>query len=127
MKRRTTITLTILGILAMAGIFYAANPTPFTTVPGPTGVAASTTQLLVSEYTTQNIDTIDCAGIVSVLATLPGIGNFGERYMTIAPSQAASATPAPFTPGTWRSQPWPRFSWRNWACGSLCLARWSAP
>ena len=91
MKRRTTITLTILGILALTGIFYAANPTPFTTVAGPTGVAASTTQLLVSEYTTQNIDTIDCAGNLSILATLPGIGNFGERYMTIAPSQAVNA------------------------------------
>src|SRR6266481_9727009 len=91
MKRRPTIAQTSLGILAMAGIFYAANPPPVTTVPGATGVAASTTQLIVSEYTTQNIDTVDCAGNVSVLATLPGIGNFGERYMTIAPTQAVTA------------------------------------
>ena len=30
MKRRTKITLTIVGLLALTGIFCAANPTPFT-------------------------------------------------------------------------------------------------
>src|SRR6266404_4168471 len=35
MKRKTTITLTIAGLLAMAGMFYAANPRPFAAVPAP--------------------------------------------------------------------------------------------
>src|SRR6266487_653813 len=30
MKKRTKITLTIVGLLALTGIFCAANPTPFT-------------------------------------------------------------------------------------------------
>ena len=45
---RTKITLTIAGLLGVTGIFYAANPRPFVTVPGPIGVAASKSDLLVT-------------------------------------------------------------------------------
>ena len=117
---RTKIALTIVGLLALTGIFYAANPsrfatvntpqsplrhppnhpaanpTPFATVNIPIGVAASKTDLIVSEYTTQNIDTIDCLGNVSFLAAIPGVANGGkEKYLTIAPAQSANAG---FTP-----------------------------
>src|SRR5262249_47212758 len=120
MKRRTTIALTIVGLVAVAGIFYAANPRPVVTVStpqsrlphppnhpdanpqpfanlspnAPIGVAASKTEVFATEYCTQNIDTIDCFGNVRKLGTIPGTG-CGEKYMTIAPSQAAMAG---FTP-----------------------------
>ena len=101
MKKRTKITLrtkiylTIVALLALTGVFYAANPTFFTSVPFPTGVAASRTNLLVSEYCTDNIDTVACDGTVSLFATIPGFGSCREKYMAIAPSQSAAAG---FTP-----------------------------
>ena len=114
----TKIIVTTAGLLAMAGIFYAANPRPFVTVntpqsrlphppnhpeanpqpfavvPAPIGVAASTTDVFATEYCSQNIDTIDCLGNVLKLATIPGSG-CSEKYMTIAPAQSANAG---FTP-----------------------------
>jgi len=101
MKKRTKITLrtkiylTIVALLALTGVFYAANPTFFTNVPFATGVAASQTELLVSEYCTENIDTVACDGTVSLFATIPGFGSCREKYMAIAPSQSAAAG---FTP-----------------------------
>ena len=93
---RTKITLTTAALFAMAGIFYAASPTQFGSANGVIGVAASKSDLIVTEYSTQNLDTIDCAGKVSLLATIPGpLGQSLERYVTIAPSQAANAG---FTP-----------------------------
>src|SRR5436190_3515124 len=93
---RTKIMLTIVGLLALTGIFYAANPTPFATVPEPIGVAASTTDLFVTEYETQNIDTIDCLGNVSVLTMIPVVVTPGhENYIAIAPTQSMAAG---FTP-----------------------------
>src|SRR5215469_18052659 len=92
----TKITLTIAGLLSLAGIFYAANPTPFATVNTPIGVAASTTDLIVTEYCGHNVDTIDCQGNVTLLATLPGLSDCREEYVTIAPSQSANTG---FTPG----------------------------
>ena len=93
---RTKIYLTIAGLLALTGILYAANPTPFSSsVPFPTGVAAASDLLLVSEFCSENIDTIDCNGNASVFATLPGFGSCREKYMTIAPDQSAAAG---FTP-----------------------------
>ena len=126
MKRKTTITLTIVGLLALTGIFYAGNPNPFATVNtpksplphppnqpaanatpfatvldpsgnGPVGVAASKTDLLVTEWCSgnlgsANVDTIDCFGNVSVLATIPGPPSTClEKYMAIAPMQAVNA------------------------------------
>ena len=101
MKKRTKITLrtkiylTIVALLALTGVFYAANPTFFTNVPFATGVAASQTELLVSEYCTENIDTVACDGTVSLFAQTPGFGSCREKYLTIAPSQSAAAG---FTP-----------------------------
>src|SRR6266404_1421964 len=96
MKRRTTITLAIAGLLALTGIFYAASPTQFGSATGVIGVASAPADLLVTEYSTQNLDTIDCAGKTALLATIPGpAGANVERYLTIAPSQSANAG---FTP-----------------------------
>src|SRR6266702_3065580 len=97
MKRKTTITLTIAGLLALTGIFYAANPRPIAIVNngGPIGVAASKTDVIASQYCSQKIDKIDCFGNVTVLATIPGGGTCSEKYMTIAPAQSANAG---FTP-----------------------------
>ena len=73
MKKRTKITLrtkiylTIVALLALTGVFYASNPSPFSgQVPFPTGVAASPDLLLVSEYCSENIDKIDCNGNASL-------------------------------------------------------------
>ncbi|MFL6501812.1 MAG: hypothetical protein ACJ8LL_13970 [Candidatus Udaeobacter sp.] len=92
----TKIYLTIAALLALTGILYAANPTPFSSqVPFPTGVAAAPDFLLVSEYCSENIDKIDCNGNATVFATLPGFGSCREKYIAIAPSQSAAAG---FTP-----------------------------
>jgi hypothetical protein len=93
---RTKIYLTIVALLALTGVLYAANPTPFVfTIPFPTGVAASPDLLLVSEYCSENIDQVDCNGNATLFATLPGFGSGREKYMTIAPSMSANAG---FTP-----------------------------
>ncbi|MGC2352450.1 MAG: hypothetical protein WA496_03545, partial [Candidatus Udaeobacter sp.] len=92
---RTKITLTLVGSLALTGIFYAASPSPFATVPGPVGVAGTGTDLLASEYCSQNIDSIDCFGNLSVFATIPGpVGSCTEKYIAIAPAQSKDAVPA---------------------------------
>src|SRR6266436_2200229 len=121
---RTKIIVTTAGLVALTGIFYAANPQPFATVNtpqsplrhppnhpaanpqpfaivnggGPIGVAASKTDVIATEYCTENIDKIDHLGNVSLFATIPGPLTCGEKYLTIAPLESASATPAPFTP-----------------------------
>src|SRR5438094_10640643 len=92
---RTKIYLTIVLLLSLTGVFYAANPTFFTSVPFATGVAASRSDLLVSEYCTENIDTVACDGTVSLFATIPGFGSCREKYLSIAPSRSAAAE---FTP-----------------------------
>ncbi|PYI46202.1 MAG: hypothetical protein DMF10_09865, partial [Verrucomicrobia bacterium] len=117
----TKIIVTTAGLVAMAGIFYAANPRPVVTVNtpqsplrhppnhpaanpqpfaiinngGPIGVAASKTDVVATQYCSQKIDKIDCFGNVTVLATIPGGGTCSEKYMTIAPAQSADAG---FTP-----------------------------
>src|SRR5262245_40068547 len=87
----TRIALSIAGLLSLAVILYAANPSPFATVNTPVGVAASGTNLIVTEYCGHNVDTIDCHGNVTLLATLPGLSDCKEELVTIAPSQAATA------------------------------------
>ena len=85
-----------MGLLALTGIIYAANPMPFSSgVPFPTGVAAAPDFLLVSEFCSENIDKIDCNGNATVFAMLPGFGSCREKYVAIAPSQSAGAG---FTP-----------------------------
>jgi hypothetical protein len=98
---RTKITLTMLGLFATAGIFYAATPNSFAPVHGggPVGVAAAPGLLVVTEYCSQNVDTIDCGGNVTTLATIPGpAGPCVEKYITIAPSQSGLPNNT-FTPG----------------------------
>ena len=80
MKKRTKITLTIVGLLALTGALYAANPSPFVTgIPFPTSVAAAPDLLLVSEYCADPIDKVDCQGNVSFFADIPGIGDCREK------------------------------------------------
>ncbi|HMF80229.1 MAG TPA: hypothetical protein VK562_02415, partial [Candidatus Acidoferrum sp.] len=100
MKKRTKITLrtkiylTIVALLALTGVFYAQNPppshpVPFSgQVPFPTSVAAARDLLLVSQFCSETIDQLDCNGIASPFATLPGFGSCREKYMAIAPSQS---------------------------------------
>src|SRR5882724_10326669 len=101
---RTKIYLTIVALLALtAGVFYASSPTPFSgQVPFPTGVAAASDLLLVSEFCSENIAQLDCNGTASVFATMPGFGSCREKYLTIAPAQSVnSGNPPgsdPFTP-----------------------------
>ena len=47
---RTKIYLTIVGLLALTGIIYAANPVTFSTFPGLTGVAVSKTEMFATGY-----------------------------------------------------------------------------
>ena len=49
------IALSLAGLLSLAGIFYAANPSPFATVNSPIGVVASGTDLIVTEYCGHNV------------------------------------------------------------------------
>src|SRR5438477_10036396 len=116
----TKIIVTTAGLVAVAGIFYAANPQPFATIrapmsdreiapaepaanptpfgspiPMPIGVAASKTDVIATEYCSLRIDKINCFGNVSKLGTLPQGTGCGEKYITIAPGQAAMAG---FTP-----------------------------
>jgi hypothetical protein len=102
MKKRTKITLrtkiylTIVALLALGGVLYAANPFPFAAgIPFPTGVAASPDLLLVSEYCSENIDSVACDGTHTLFAQTPGFGSCREKYIAIAPSQSAAAG---FTP-----------------------------
>ena len=112
MKRKTTITLTIAGLLAMAGMLYAVTAIPFAFdgpigVQGPLGVAAAPADMFISDYCNQpdlpartNIRRVNCDGSTSVYATIPSDfpNNCYEKYLAIAPLSSASATPAPFTP-----------------------------
>src|SRR5437667_3547600 len=90
---RTKIYLTIVGLLAMAGIIYAANPVTFSTFPGLTGVAVSKTEMFATGYAGSNTDvyTLNCAGIPTVYQAAPD----AEKYIAIAPAQSVAAG---FTP-----------------------------
>src|ERR1043166_609971 len=108
MKRRTTVTLTIAGLLGLAGVLYAANHSFFSPVQdptfhaGPIGVAAAPTDLIATEYCSSlsaftNIDRVDCQGNFSPIAQIqtPNGGGCFELYVAIAPFTSANAG---FTP-----------------------------
>jgi hypothetical protein len=113
---RTTIYLTIVALLALTGVFYAANPdkfatasksvaapdapmahpTPFAMLEGPNGVAALPDVVLATQQLSQNLSAIDCQGNVTTVATIPGaVGSPVEKYLAVAPAQS---TAAGFTP-----------------------------
>ena len=86
MNPRTKISLIVVTLIAAAGLFYAATPTFFTSAPSPTGVAASSAKMYVTEYCNPEIDTISDTGMVTPFATLPGNpGECKERYIAISP------------------------------------------
>ena len=79
---RTKMYLTIVGLLALTGIIYAANPFPFTVggvPPFPTGVAAAPDLLLVSEYCSENIDKVDCNGNATLSRRSRGLVPAGKN------------------------------------------------
>jgi hypothetical protein len=97
MKRKTTIILAIIGVLALTRTFYGATAFPYALNfggTGPIGIAASASDAWASEYCSPNIDIIDCNGNISFFAAIPSDG-CNEKYMAVAPSQAALAG---FTP-----------------------------
>src|SRR5437879_12010364 len=111
MKRRATITLTIAGLLAMTGIFYAATAIPFAFdgpvgVQGPLGVAAAPADLFIRDYCAQpdlpartNIRKVNCDGTPSVYAKIaPDLPiDYLATYMALAPLSHDAATSGPFT------------------------------
>ncbi|HEX4706623.1 MAG TPA: hypothetical protein VH229_02725 [Candidatus Udaeobacter sp.] len=101
MTLRTKIYLTIVMLLSLPGVLYAANPVPFVT-PGhgifqPIGMAADPTHLYASEFEDNQILTIDCQGNATLFGTLPvPTQPLVEKYPALAPAQSATAL---FTPG----------------------------
>jgi hypothetical protein len=92
----TKIYLIFAVLLALTGSLYAGTPTAFSSGEAlPTGVAASRDLLLVTAYCRDEVASVDCQGNVSLFANIPGFGSCREKYVTIAPSQAAAAG---FTP-----------------------------
>src|SRR6476660_4926843 len=96
---RTKIYLTIVALLSLTGVFYAANPTVFV-MPGhgvsrPISPAVTQTQFFVSQYENGQIDTVDCLGIGSFFSTIVSTG-LVEKYMAIAPAESVAAG---FNPG----------------------------
>jgi hypothetical protein len=51
----------------------------------------------VTPYCSDEVDSLDCNGNSSLFAVIPGFGSCREKYMTIAPSQSATAA-VPFHP-----------------------------
>ena len=106
MKKRTKITLrtkiylTIVGLLALTGVFYAATPIFFTTFNQPVGLFGTQFEMFGTEFNTQNFNSIDCMGNVTTVAQIPdNVSNLAiEKYIAIAPTQSANATPA-WNPG----------------------------
>jgi hypothetical protein len=97
---RTKITLTIVGLLMLTGVLYAANPSLFV-MPGhgvfqPIGMAADPTHLYVTQYQDNQIRLVDCNGNGTLFGTLPGNNPLVEKYTALAPVESATAL---FTPG----------------------------
>jgi Predicted solute binding protein len=90
---RTKIYITLVALLALTGIIYAANPVTFSTFQSLTGVAVSKTEMFVTGYAPPNVDiyTLNCAGI----STLYQASAPSEKYIAIAPAQSVNAG---FTP-----------------------------
>ena len=92
MKKRTKITLrtkiylTIVALLALTGVFYAATPIFFTTFNQPVGLFGTQFEMFGTEFNTQNFNSIDCLGNVTTVAQIPdNVSNLAiEKYIAIA-------------------------------------------
>src|SRR4029077_15038575 len=96
---RTKIYLTIVGLLALTGIIYAATPVTFSTFQGLTGLSVSKTEFFATGFIAPetNVYTLGCDGMPSPpvpYQMAPG----GEKYIDIAPAQSALALPFAFPP-----------------------------
>ncbi|MBX6325115.1 MAG: hypothetical protein IRY93_03650, partial [Chthoniobacterales bacterium] len=60
--RKARSVFVVAAFFLLAGVLYSANPIPFATVSAPIGVAASATDLIVTEYCGQRVDSVDCQG-----------------------------------------------------------------
>jgi hypothetical protein len=86
MKTRIRISLIVVMLMAAAALVYAANRSFIAFEPFPTGITASPTQLLVSQYCRPQVDSISALGVVTPFAFVPGnIGECKERYLAISP------------------------------------------
>src|SRR6266487_2819786 len=102
MKKRTKITLrtkiylTMVGLLALTGVLYAANPAFFTSFPQSTGVAVSPNLMYATSWCNQDLSRLDCNGVATVVGQIPNGNNpCIEKYMEFAPLQSIAAG---FTP-----------------------------
>ena len=98
MKKRTKISLrtktylTIVGLLALTGALYAANPAFFTSFPQSTGVAISPNDMYATSWCSQDLSHIDCMGVATVVGQIPaGTNPCIEKYLEFAPTQSANA------------------------------------
>ena len=94
---RTKIYLTIVALLALTGIFYAANPIPFATLQGPVGVAAIPAEVFATQHAATKISMRSTAMGMSRCwrrSRVP-VGPCVEKYLAVAPIQSAAAG---FTP-----------------------------
>jgi hypothetical protein len=89
---RTKIYLTIVGVLALTGATYAANPVFFTQFIQATGVAVSPLDMYATPWCDQSFYGFDCIGNASVLGMIPlGDSSCSEKYLAIAPRQSIAA------------------------------------
>src|SRR6476660_8486165 len=106
MKRRTKITLrtkiylTIVALLSLTGVFYAANPTVFVTtghgVSRPISPAVFPNLFVVSQYESGNAQSVNNLGNGSLFGTIANNSELVEKYTAIAPPESVAAG---FNPG----------------------------
>ena len=101
MKKRTKITLrtkiylTMVGLLTLTGVFYAATPTSFAPLLEGPQVWPLPRLILRDPMVQPKFQCrIDCHGHVTVVATDSGLGNQQciEKYLAIAPRQSVMRT-----------------------------------
>ena len=97
---KTKIYLTIGGLLALTGVFYASNPTVFV-LPGngvnrPISPAVTQALFTVTQYEDGTVDVVGCNRQGTMFGILPIGQQLVEKYMVIAPAESAAAG---FTPG----------------------------
>src|SRR5437879_4196950 len=64
----------------------APGPSTFASVNKPLGIAVTTDRVLVTQFNTDKVRSLDSSGIMTTFATLPPTGNASlERYIAISP------------------------------------------